>query len=403
MTYFFVYAKTADNKPFFSIFEAENFETLLNDLSLEELVPQKIITLPSAIGKLLAGGSKKVSADNVIELLENIHLVVKSGLPLHRGIMDLAEDTSDKRYKAMLKHIAKKINEGNSLESSLEPYRRSIGDVVLNLIRIGERTGQLEMTLERAAEFLKKTTSLKRKAKQALIYPSFAFFAVFSALLVWMIYVLPQMTQLFKEMDIKLPPITLAVMAVSDFLQQNILYLIAGIVVVTVLTIAAYRKSSRFRFHVDRVVMKIPIISQIVKGFNIAFISEYLRIGIESGIPIIENLDSMRKNISNEVFRRALDWAYQNIQKGHQLSESLKATGTMTPFVIRMLAMGEESGSLDRQLDTISVHYYEKVEYYAENIGKIIEPVILIVVGGFMALVMISIMGPLYDMLSNIK
>ncbi|BDY12768.1 type II secretion system F family protein [Hydrogenimonas cancrithermarum] len=403
MIYFFVHAKTESGKTVFSVFEVENFETLLEELALEELIPQKIAVLPPALGKLLVGKTGKVSTDNVIELLENVHLVVKSGLPLYRGIMDLAQDASDKRYKTMLKHIAKKINSGHSLESSMEPYRRSIGDVVLNLVRIGERTGQLEMTLRRAAEFLKKTTSLKRKAKQALIYPSFAFIAVFSAMLVWMIYVLPQMTQLFEEMDIELPGITLAVMAASDFLQEYILYLIAGIAAVTVLVIAAYRKSSQFRFYLDRAVMKIPIVSQIVKGFNIAFISEYLRIGIESGIPIVDNLDSLRKNISNEVFKRALDSTLESIQQGHQLSGSLKKTGIMTPFVIRMLTMGEESGSLDKQLETVSDYYYERVEYYAENIGKIIEPVILIVVGGFMALVMISIMGPLYDMLSSIK
>ena len=403
MNYFFVSAKMENGKRLFSVFEVRDFDMLLDELALEELIPQKIIAVPPALGKLLVEKSGKVSTDNVIELLENLHLVVKSGLPIYRGIMDLAQDTVDKRYKTMLKHIAKKINAGYSLEFALDFYRRSVGDIVLNLVGIGERTGQLEMTLRRAAEFLKKTTALKRKAKQALIYPSFAFVAVFIAMLVWMIYVLPQMTQLFKEMNIELPGITLAVIAVSDFLQENFFYLAGGIVFIIFLMIFSYRKSSQFRFYLDSAVLKIPIVSQIVKGFNIAFISEYLRFGIESGIPIVENLDSLRKNISSEVYRQALDSALESIQQGHQLSESLKKTGIMTPFVIRMLATGEETGSLDSQLEAVSDYYYERVEYYAENIGKIIEPVILILVGGFMVLVMTSIMGALYDLLSNVK
>ena len=383
------------------IMQADSYSQLLQRLELQEFIPLNIITVPGFLSPFIPTNSGKISNDEVIELIESIYLVIKSGLPLYQGISDLAEDVDNKRFKNMLLKIAHRINSGNSLSIAFEPYKDVIGTMMLNLIKIGEETGQLETTLKRGAEFLKRTLALKKKAKSALIYPSFAMVVVTGAMLVWIIYVLPQMTSLFKDMDIELPALTLAMMAVSEFLAEYIGYILVGLFIFVMIFKFLHKRNKIIRFRTDGLVLKIPVIKHIVSGFNIAFISEYLRLALVSGVPLFSALETLKGNINNELFQKALTEASDDVAKGHQLSTAFKRTKLFTPFMLRMMSVGESSGTLDTQLDIIANYYYEKVDYYAENIGKFIEPAILIFVGGFMGLIMVGIMGPMYDMIGQ--
>jgi len=383
--------------------EASGYEELLRSLKREMLFPLKIYQIPSFISSLIPSRKKKVSSSDVIEMMENLHLVIKSGLPLRQGIEDLARDSDNKAYKNMLLAIADDISNGKSLSEAFKPYKNVVGTMILNLIKIGEDTGQLELTLKRGASFLRRIVTLKKKAKSALIYPSFAFLAVMTAMLVWMIYVLPQMTELFSEMEIELPALTIAMMKISDFLADYIGYLIAGAIGVVLLFKFAHKRYQKVRWHTDKLILKIPAIKDVIISFNTAFISEYIRLALVSGIPIFSALETLSKNIKNELFQKALHDATKDLSKGMQLSAAFSNTKLFPLFTIRMMNVGESAGTLESQLDIVSNHYYDKVNNFAENIGKIIEPVVLIVVGGFMALVMVGLMGPMYDLISNVQ
>ncbi|MCX6060995.1 MAG: type II secretion system F family protein [Campylobacterales bacterium] len=385
----------------YGLYDEETMSSLLKHLSNHRIIPLSIHKLPSIFAPFLPAARTKVSPDEVIELIESLHLVIKSGLPLHSGLLDLAEDADNPKFKKMLIMVAEEINSGKSLSAAFKPYEKALGAMLINLIRIGEETGQLQVTLERGAQFLKRTLALKKKAKQALIYPSFAFATVSAAMLVWMLYVLPQMTDLFKQMKVELPPLTLFLMAASEFLTNYIGYMAVGLVALIIAFKVLHKKYQKVRFHTDRYILKIPIIKHIVSGFNMAFIAEYLRLAIVSGVPLFNALDILKNNLQNEVFQKALISTHQDVSRGLQLSESFKKTGLFTPFMIRMMSVGEASGNLDSQLELIAQHYNEKVDYYAENIGKVIEPVVLIFVGGFMALVMVGLMGPMYDLVGQ--
>ncbi len=401
--HFFVKTITKEGKTAFNFIESSNYGTLLKKLKEDESIPVSISQISPLVSKFIPSSRKKVSGNEVVELMESLHLVIKSGLPLYEGLHDLAKESDNKQFKDMLLYIANAVNSGQSLSTAFEAYKKVIGTIILNLIKIGEDTGQLELTLKRAAEFLKRTIALKKKAKGALIYPTFAFVAVFGAMMVWMIYVLPQMLDLFKSMDIKLPPLTLGIIATSNFFSAYWMHMIVFIVLFIVGFKIAHKKYQKVRLFTDKMVLKIPVIKQIVSGFNIAFIAEYLRLALISGVPIFNALQSLEENLKNEVFKEALQIATDEVRKGSQISTAFSKTGVFTPFTIRMIGVGESSGSLDSQLNLISEHYYERVNYFAENIGKVIEPVVLIFVGGFMALVIAGLMGPMYDLISEMK
>lgn len=401
--HFLVKAVSLDGKRVTEIIESEDYDTLISHLDNRNLLPSHITPVPNFLTLFLPKSRSKIKTDDVIELMDNLHLIIKSGLPLYQGILDIAKDADSKRFKNMLEQVANDINSGKSLSEAFEKYDTVIGAMTLNLIRIGEETGELEITLKRAAEFLKRTSELKKKTKSALIYPTFAFIAVTGAMLVWLIYVLPQMSELFKEMDIELPPITRFMIALSEFVSNYIGYIFAALILFGIVFKMAHKRSIKVRKLVDKIVLKIPIIQQIVSGFNIAFISEYLRLALISGVPLFSALETLKKNINNELFKEALQNATEDVAKGSQLSTAFTKTKMFTPFMLRMMSVGETAGTLDAQLELISNYYYERVDYFAENIGKVIEPIVLFLVGGFMAFVIVSLMGPMYDLVSEIK
>jgi type II secretory pathway component PulF len=401
--YFIVGTLSSQGIKSMDLVNAQSYNDLLQELEQENITPLRIVQVPTFFSPILMLRVGKISQDEIIEMIEDLHLIFKSGLPLHLGIVDLANDSDNKEFKNMLFHIATDIHRGKSLSGALNVYNNVIGDITLNLVRIGEESGQLEVTLKRGANFLRRIMTLKKKVKTALIYPLFAFSAVMGAMLVWMIYVLPQMTELFKEMDIKLPTLTVVMINVSQFLSSYTVYIVLTLVIFVILFKLAFRHYQSVRWFTDKYMLKIPVIEQIISSFNMAFISEYLRLALVSGIPLSSALDTLRNNVSNELYKDALQSVSDDVTKGSQLSSAFVNTKLFAPFMTRMMSVGESSGTLESQLELISEHYYEKVDYFAENIGKIIEPVVLIIVGGFMALIMLGLMGPIYDLVSNIK
>ncbi|HFU77289.1 MAG TPA: type II secretion system F family protein [Epsilonproteobacteria bacterium] len=366
--HFYVSSITYDGQNSSDIYEALDQTSLLENLEARKKIPTNIIEIPAFLVPLIPQGGHKIKPDDIVELMDNLHLVIKSGLPLHQGLLDIAQDTENKRYRIMLEQIAYDLNRGKSLSKAFEMYENIVGVMILNLIRIGEETGQLEATLKRGSEFLKRTTELKKKAKSALIYPSFAFVAVSAAMLVWMIYVLPQMTSLFKDMDVELPALTIFMIDLSTFLANDIGYLLAGLVILIVTFKILHKKNIKVRILTDTLMLKIPVIKNIISGFNIAFISEYLKLALVSGVPLFTAIDTLKNNINNELFKEALSNVTRDVEGGSQLSSAFEKTKIFTTFVIRLMSVGESAGTLDAQLEIISKYYYEKVDFFADNI-----------------------------------
>ncbi len=400
---FFVLSINQDEKKRYNFINAVSYNKLFEALERDALFPIKVIEIPLFFSFVIPLLGAKISTEDVIEIMKNLHLIIKSGVPIYQGILDLTAESDNKKLKNMLSQIADTINRGESLYAAFEPYKDIVGVMVLNLIKIGEETGELALTLERGAFFLNRINSLKKKVKSALIYPAFAFASVLGTMIVWMVYVLPQMTQLFTYMNIELPPLTIFIITVSEFFSKYVLYMIGTFIGVTAIFRIAHKEYKTVRWYTDKYILKIPVLKHIIVYFNTAFISEYLKLALVSGIPIVNALNTLDKNIENELFQKALQDITKNVAQGTQLSLAFSNTKMFPSFMMRMMNIGESTGTLDSQLDLVANNYYEKVDYFAENIGKVIEPVVLIIVGGFMAFVMASLIGPMYDLISKVQ
>jgi len=385
------------------IFDVPTEDTLFSLLNSSGLTPLKIKKLPNFIKYLyISKFFRRIKRAEIIEILENIHLLVKSGLPLNTGLMDLAKDAENSAIKDMLMDIAFQIQGGTPLSKAISKYEKYFSQVVISLFQIGEETGTLDKTLKDAADHLKKIEDIKNKAKQALIYPVFAFTSTFSALVFWLVYVLPKIIESFKDFNIELPTATKIVIAISEFTQQYILHILGFIFISFVLFTLVRKKFFKFRYQTDKLFFKFPIIGVIIKNFNYAFFAEYTRLMITAGLPLYQALGIMEKAIKNTLFQTAIKNSRELIETGESLSKALKEQNIFSPLIIRMISVGEQTGGLDEQLSYIADYYYSKVDYISQNIAKMIEPIVIGIVGGFMAVIMVALMGPIYSLISKI-
>ncbi|WP_281951519.1 type II secretion system F family protein [Nitrosophilus kaiyonis] len=401
---FYIVEKIDTNgKKIKEVVKSSNIEEVLKKIENENAIPLNIFELPAFLSFFeLLFSRKKIKKEDIIEILENLHLIIKSGMPIQAGLEDMAKESSNKDLKDMLIDISTSIKEGNSLSNSIRKYEKYFSPTIINLVKIGEATGELQSTLKKGADFLSRIENIKKKAKQAMIYPSFAFFAIFSAMLVWILYVLPKIIDAFKEMDVELPWITKAVISFSNFMQEYFFWILLFFIIAISGFIIFLKKNYKFRYKMSQLLLKTPVVSKFIIFFNIAFFSEYLRLSVVSGLPIFDALKTLQENIKNEVFKKHIENAIEKIAKGSRISDALKESNLYTPFTIRMIAMGEDSGALEEQLQHISDYYYEKVDYMAQNVAKFIEPIVIIVLGIFMAVIMLALFGPVYDLVSKV-
>lgn len=388
------------------ILDAEDERGLDNIIKTQELIPIEVKPLPDIVGlfKVISPFKfSKIKASEIIETFENLHLIVKSGVPIVTGLRDISSSLQNKKFKAILKSIADDINSGDSISNAFMKHENIFGKVITTLIRVGEETGNLDRVLKDASEYLSKVEDLKSKIKQAMIYPTFTFVVVLGSMIFWLVYVLPKMLEAFQGFGIELPLITRIIIVVSNFIKSYLLLIIILIIIGIIVLRILRLKNKKIKLETDKLLLKIPVIGILVTYFNFAFITEYLKLMIGSGVTISRSLEILKDTLNNEFFRVNLEKIINSLSSGKSLSESFKDVNLFSPMIIRMLNIGENTGSLEEQLEYISGYYYKKLDYVSQNISKLIEPILLTVVGIFMLIIILGLIGPIYQLISDIN
>lgn len=344
---------------------------------------------------------KKVKTDEIVEVIDNLHMIVKSGLPVNSGLIDLASDADNPVMGSILNDLSYRIQMGMSFSRSMAKYESVFSGIVINLVRIGEETGQLDNTLKNAAQHLKKMNDLKTKTKSALIYPSFAFVAMISVMVFWLVVVMPKMIAAFSSFNIELPPVTRFIMGLSDFLQSYLVLVVIAIVSVFAANKMLRKSVEEYRYYTDKIITKLPVFGQVVTNYNYAFIAEYIKLMISAGLPLFTALSIMEESLPNLVYKRSIKQARERISEGYSFSTALSEQHMYPKIITRMVGIGEQTGNLDNQLGNVASYYYYKVDNLATNMSKMIEPIVIGVVGVFMLVIMIGLMGPIFSLISS--
>lgn len=336
------------------------------------------------------------------EILNNIALMLRAGMPL---VTALEEASTAEEYPAVttgFRDMIERIQAGEGFSEAAARHPRIFSQSVLYLIRMGEETGQLEQMLKDASEHLQRVDRIISDTKQALLYPTFVLGAIGGGMVFWFAYVVPKIVGLFKELDVKLPAMTLYLIAVADFFQHYYGHVIISAIVLLLALILLRKKSRSVRKGLDIILLKLPVSKSVVTASNLAFITEYFAMLFNAGIDILQCLRILKESVSNEVYRDKLAEVGKTVELGDGIAAGFKQALIFPGFVVRMISVGESSGTLSDQLTYIAEQYRHKLSVIVATIGKSIEPLILLIAGAIFAVIIIGLFLPIYDLVSRV-
>ena len=307
----------------------------------------------------------------------------------------------NKFFREKINSIKRMVEHGSRFSDAIAAHQEIFPDIFVRIVVIGEETGGLDKSLSDVATHLQKMEDLRSAIKRALIYPTFAVVTTMGALLFWLMYVLPKVIVIFKDMGTTLPLSTRILIAISKF-SQSYWYLILAMPVITFLIIKALRQKKETRFYIDLMKIKLPVMKHIIYNKLLALFAEQLRILTVAGIPVNRSFAIISNVIGNDVFCLAIDKSLENIAAGSMISEALKKYKVFPPMVIRMIQIGETSGTLDEQFAYLSDYYLKKLDDVSEKLGKMIEPIVISVIGLIFAFIIVGLLFPIYDLITTI-
>lgn len=346
---------------------------------------------------------RKLSRTLTAELLNNLSLMLKAGMPMVTALEEAAQTEEYPKVAKDFEEIIDRIKSGSGFSDAARRHPHIFPRNVIYLIRMGEDTGKLDEMLKDAADHLLRIDKIVNDTKQALLYPCFVLTAIGGGLLFWFAYVVPKIVGLFKELDVALPAITIFLIECSEFFQDYYLHIIIATIGVLIGTLVLRKRSRRFRKALDLILLRTPVAKSIVTASVLAYISEYFAMLINAGIDILQSVNILGNSVSNEVYRDKLVEVKNFLENGEGISDSFKAAVIFPNFVVRMMSVGEYSGTLSDQLGYIAEQYRNKLSILVATIGKSIEPLILMVAGAIFAVVIIGLFLPIYDLVSKVS
>ena len=334
-------------------------------------------------------------------LLRDLAVMTSSGIPIFEAVKAIAEDQgseSGKRVERVCVQLLEDLHAGSALSIAFGRQSDVFPTTVLSLAEIGDATGTMHQMLMESASHLDRLISLKADARQAMIYPIFSFLAIFGAGGFWIAYVLPKLVGLFKQMNAKLPPLTVAVMAFSEWMNAHWPLVFVGIAGSLTVAVLAWRNSLRLRRRVMKVLHRTPIVRTVLVSSGLAFFSEYLSLLIRSGIDVISSLGILERSLQNLYYKERVVRIRQFVERGDRISFAMRQVGGFPSMMVRMIAVGEDSGTLDRQLTYLSDEYSARLKRTVGMLAEVIRPVIVVIAGAVFLLLIVALLLPVYDL-----
>jgi type IV pilus assembly protein PilC len=348
-------------------------------------------------------GMRSVPLKEKMVFTRNLAVMVSSGLTLSRGIHNLSLQTSHKGFKKILEDVFEEVQAGKSLSEGLAKYPHVFNELFTNMIAVGEVSGNLEEVLDILATQLEKENDLLSKVRGALIYPMVILVAMLGIGVLMLVYILPKITGVFKDMDVTLPASTLAIMAFSDFLRNHYIISFGGLFlfVFGVKTFSGTVPGKNF-FH--WLYIRLPIVGNIVIKVNCARFARIHSSLLKSGVSVVTALGIVSKTLGNVYYKRAIEEAIGEIQKGTELSKIIGRYPKLFPILVpQIIEVGEETGKTELVLQRLAEFYEEEISQITKNMSSIIEPVLMLLIGGGVGFFAVAMLQPMYSVLENIK
>jgi len=345
---------------------------------------------------------EKVKEKDVVIFARQFATMINAGLPIIQCLELLSSEEPNKTFKKIIIAIKDDIEGGVSLSDALKKHSDVFDELFINLVAAGEAGGILDVILNRLSAYMEKAMKLKAKVKGAMTYPA-ATLVIAMAVTVLLLYkVVPVFEDMFSGFGSALPGPTQVLVDMSGFVQNNILYMIAGLVI-AVIAYKRYYKTERGRLQIDTLVLKAPVFGILLKKVAVAKFSRTLSTMMSSGVPILDGLEIVSKTAGNKVVENALMETRKSISEGKTIAEPLSESGIFPSMVVSMISVGENTGALDAMLSKIADFYDDEVDTAVDAMTALLEPFMLVFLGGVVGGMLIALYLPIFSMAGAIQ
>jgi len=385
---------------------ADNRDALRQVLRKEQVTLTSVKEKGREIGIPKLGGRKKVKSKTLSIFTRQFSVMIDAGLPLVQCLEILGQQQENKYFQQTLQQVRQDVEEGSTLAGAMARHPKVFDQLYSNMVEAGEAGGILDLILQRLSTFIEKVVKLKRDVISAMIYPAAVVGMAVAAIAVIMVVVIPQFQQIFLGLlgpGEQLPLPTRIVVGISDFLAGwgglVILISLIGIVV----AIKFYRKTPGGRKNIDRLLLRLPVMGDILRKVAVARFSRTLSTLLSSGVPILQSLDITAKTAGNVVIEEAILKVRIGVERGESFVEPLKATAVFPNMVAQMIGIGEQTGALDAMLGKIADFYEQEVDAAIANLLTLMEPLLIGFLGVSIGSIVIAMYMPLFTLIGKLS
>src|SRR5689334_8245146 len=383
--------------------EAESEVAVQNRLRAQQLSPTRVRKKGIDLKINITFGSG-VEPKDVVKFIRQFATMIDAGLPLVQCLEILSNQEPNKFFQAALRDIKSTVEQGATFSDALRRHPKIFDDLFVNLVQAGEVGGILDTILNRLAVYIEKRVKLARQVRGALSYPIAVILIMIVVMIVLMTFVIPAFEGMFAEFGAKdaLPALTKLVITLSKAFVTYLPLLALGAGGLGVLATYSYR-TPRGKKLVHRVILKLPILGPVMQKIAVARFTRTLGTLLSSGVPILDALDIVAKTAGNVIIEEGLVYSRAKISEGKNMAEPLGEINVFTGMVVQMVAVGEQTGALDTMLNKIADFYEEEVDVAVAALTSLLEPLLMVIVGGMVGVVLISMYRPIFDHAGKIK
>jgi type IV pilus assembly protein PilC len=350
------------------------------------------------LAKPLFGGGEKIKPVDIALLSRQIATMLSAGVSLIQTIEMIASGHANKTMRTLLGEIGASVSAGNPLSVTLRKYPDYFDDLYCDLVETGEQSGALETIYDRIAIYKEKSEALKSKIKKAMFYPIAVVVVAFIVTTILLIFVVPQFEEIFSSFGAELPAFTQFVLGISRGMQDYGLIIAAVVFTAVILFARAHKKSLKLRDAVDKKILKIPVIGDILIKASVARFTRTLATTFAAGVPLMGALDSAAGAAGNAVFRYAILFVKKEVSAGIPMNVGMRSTSVFPEMVVQMIAIGEEAGAVDEMLSKVATIYEAEVDDMVDGLTSLLEPMIMAVLGVVIGGLIVAMYLPIFEM-----
>ena len=384
--------------------ESDTREKVIDILKNDGLIPVSVKEQGALNKEIDFSIGKKVKPRDLSVFCRQFVSITQAGVPMKEALQMLSEQTENKWLKRAISEVLLSVEKGNTLADSMRGQSDIFPPMLINMVEAGENSGSLEMAFTRMAVQFEKEAKLKATIRKATIYPIILIIAAIGVVAVMLLFVIPIFIDMFADLDVEMPGITMWVMNTSEWMTEH-WYMILGLIILVIVAYKMIYKTEQGRLAIDRVKMKMPLFGKLTVKTACAQFARTMSTLLSSGISTIDALETVSKIVNNIHYTNALLKAREEVMKGIPLSEPLTASKIFPPMVCHMTGIGEETGNIEDMLEKLADYYDEEVEMTTQSVLAAMEPLIIVfmaVVVGTLVVAVVSPIGAMYSGLDNL-